>query len=154
MGNYFNKDRTDVVAKGLGIPASHHNNVAEYQLAGIPYVTSSQPGEVSATPIEVKFPRVSQWVMVTNLGYHHADLRVGFTEAGVQSHETANYFVISGTDSGAQNSTQKFDVRCNRIWLRRHGGISTSFSLIAGLTSVPEHHFFVLSASENFQGVG
>ena len=30
MGNYFNKDRDDVVAKGLGIPASHHNNVAEY----------------------------------------------------------------------------------------------------------------------------
>ena len=93
---------------GLNWSKSSPNNVPEYQLSGIPFVTSScdptgvttQTGlvpecvePVNATPAEIKlaaavspyrveFPFVTRWVQITNIGT--VALRCGFTENGVR----------------------------------------------------------------------
>lgn len=83
-------------------------SVPEYQLSGVPYVTSScDPAGVTVatgrvpecvepvnatpanialaaavTPYRVEFPFVTRWVQITNIGAN--DLRCGFTENGVR----------------------------------------------------------------------
>lgn len=132
-------------------PHTHHNSVPEYQLSGVPFVTSSTANEVGTTPIEVNFPFVTRWVEIRNTGALNADnsIRVGFTEAGVQAASSSNYYVLSGA-----LSTTRWELRCNKLWFRQHGGSTSGFSLVAGLTSVDESRFFELTASLGFEGVG
>ena len=99
----------------LNWPQSGPGNVPEYQLSGVPFVTSSAdttgaavaagqcpacdpPANASAaeiklahavTPYRVKFPYVSRWVQITNI-HANNNLRVGFTENGVRGVGEAN----------------------------------------------------------------
>ena len=131
-----------------GPPA--HNFVPEYQQSGIPFVTSSAANEVTNTPIRVSFPYVTRWVQVTNTDGTAGDtLRVGFTQNGVNAVETANYFILSGA-----TSTERLELKCKEIWVRRHGSNNASFSIIAGLTNVPASGFPILSGSNGVLGVG
>ena len=92
----------------LNWPKSGPASVPEYQLSGVPFVTSSaDPSGVTVaagrvpecvepvnalaaqiklaaavTPYRVEFPFVTRWVQVTNTGA--VDLRCGFTENGVR----------------------------------------------------------------------
>ncbi|HIL97222.1 MAG TPA: hypothetical protein EYG51_15095 [Pseudomonadales bacterium] len=105
---------------------SSPNNVPEYQLSGVPYVTASvDPGASSVaagrcpavvqasnataaqillaaavTPYRVEFPFVTRWVQITNI---HAsnDLRVGFTANGVRGIGEASQGGPAGTDANA-----------------------------------------------------
>jgi len=98
------------------------NNVPEYQLSGVPYVTSSAdptgttvalgqvpvvvqaanatPAEIAlaaaVTPYRVQFPFVTRWVQISNIGSN--DLRVGFTENGVRGIGEANNGPAPGTN--------------------------------------------------------
>jgi len=136
-------------------PEPHHNMVSEYQGSSIPFVTSSQANEVSTTPIKVSFPYVTRWIEVTNTDLTAGDdLRVGFTQNGVKSAVTANYFVLKG--GPIVGSTSRWEVKCTELWFLRHGAADTSFSVIAGLTNVKTKHFPVLTGSLPLgaQGVG
>ena len=66
-------------------------SVAAYQVSGMPYATGNI--SVGATPIQVTFPYVTQWIQVT----HHinADLRIGFSSNGVKG---SNYFLLPGVN--------------------------------------------------------
>jgi hypothetical protein len=106
----------------LNWPKSGPASVPEYQLSGVPFVTSScdsgsaisagqcpaadrpdsgTSAEVLAahqiTPYKVEFPYVSRWVQVTNI-HATADLRVGFTANGVRGVGEATN---NGTDANA-----------------------------------------------------
>jgi len=101
------------------------NNVPEYQLSGVPFVTSSVdsagttialgqcPAVVQAanataaqialaaavTPYRVQFPFVTRWVQITNIG--SSNMRVGFTENGVRGIGEASQGGTAGTDPNA-----------------------------------------------------
>jgi hypothetical protein len=130
-------------------PTPSHNYVPEYQQSSIPFVTSSADGEVTSTPIKVEFPYVTRWVQVFNIDSAGDGLRVGFTSNGVNATATANYLLLTGSAS-----TQRLEVKCKELWFRRNGSNNTSFSVIAGLTSIPANSFPVLSSSNQVLGVG
>ena len=163
---------------GLNWPNTNHNYVPAYQQSGIPFVTSSVFDEVGGTtPVRVKFPYVTRWVVVRVTGQD--DLRVGFTENGVLGpladtacggyHVTAsnaNYFVLSpsgaaGNNFGNTNMLGPLEIKCTEMWFLASGttsqaGLGTGFSLMAGYTNIPQNQFMVLTGSSgsNFQGVG
>lgn len=131
-------------------PAPHHGMVSEYQASGVPFVTSSATNEVATTPVSVSFPFVTRWIEVFNTDSTAADtIRVGFTSNGVKNVPDANYLILSG----GQN-TGRLELKCNQLWFRQHGLSPTSFTLIAGLTNVPQNQFFVMTGSNGVAGVG
>ena len=128
------------------------NYVPNYQLAAIPFVTSSATNEVlDGAGLQIQFPYVTKTVKVKNTGGF--GLRVGFTEFGVEGVDTKNYFVIPTEAAAGFASVQEFDVRCKSLWFAGNGG-NTSFSLFAGLTPITGSDFPVITGSNGFAGVG
>ena len=127
-----------------------HNFVPEYQQSSFPFVTSSAANEVNATPINVSFPFVTRWVQVFNTDPVAGDaIRIGFTSAGVVGTPTANFLVLSGGQS-----TERLELKCTGLWFQKHGANAGSFSLVAGLTNIPNGNFPALTGSNGFGGVG
>ena len=159
---------------GLNWPNNNHNYVPAYQQSGLPFVTSSAVNEVDGvTPIEVRFPYVTRWIVVRNTGV--SDLRIGFTRNGVLANNVnaynltasnANYFVLSPSGSSANNFGNTnmlgpIEVKCTRMFFLASGsneqtGLGTGFSLMAGYTNIPGTQFLPLTGASgsNFQGVG
>lgn len=131
----------------LNWPAVNYNHASEYQVSSWPFVTSSAAGEVDSTPIQVSFPFVTRWVQVFNTDAANK-LRVGFTSNGVSGVETANYLVLNG---GA--STERLELKCKELWFLKNNAATTSFSVIAGLTSASSE-FPAITGSNGFEGVG
>lgn len=131
-------------------PRPYHGHASEYQVSGIPWVTSSiAPGNASP-PMVIKFPTVTQFITVTSFGAGH-DLHVGFTKNGVEAPESANYYVVENS-----LGSECFQVRCKEIWVRSADGGAQSFSVLAGLTNCTD--FLVLTGSGgphgDWDGVG
>ena len=164
------------------------NYVPAYQASGIPYVTSSVASEVpgvdgnsaSSEPIAVHFPYVTKFVTIRNTGINA--LRVGFSIRGlfkpaerqptslggaaksdVSATDHSNFFLIP--TASIAGSLQSFDIRCKSIYFMSDGtdnspgaAHATSFSLLAGLTTIPSEQFPVLTGSVagtgSFEGVG
>lgn len=107
--------------------------VPSYQISGKPFVTSSATQELSSTtvPTEVRFPTVTRWVQIRNTGGD--TLAFGLSSNGVLSKETANFMELAaGTTSPA------FEFRCKSVFLIKNGTTNTDFTLIAGLTDIPD----------------
>lgn len=136
-------------------PEAHYNNADEYLVAGFPFVTSSAGAEVgNTTPVEVKFPNVTQWIKVFNNSGAATTLRVGFTSNGVKGVSTKNYFVLSGTTNSSE-----LQVKCTSLFLLADTAAPVNFSVMAGMTNVKK--FVPLTGSisgstnnEGFIGVG
>ena len=137
-------------------PKANHNHAAEYQVSGIPYVTSSASDEVTTTTAVVhRFPYVTQWVKVINQDTAHT-LYVGFTEAGVRASPTANRFALSPQSGDYNNpnaATDIIHVRCKELWFLGADN-SCGFTIIAGLTNAKSREFPTLTGSDGFEGVG
>ena len=127
------------------------NDVSSYQLAGVPYVTSSAGGEVGTAPVKVTFPFVTRFFTVQNTTEH--PLRIGFTENGINGSVTSNYLVLSGNQT-----TGRLELRCKKLYFRRDGVTNSGFSLIAGLTGISHEQFPVITGTfdntGSFEGVG
>ena len=105
--------------------------VPSYQVSGKPFVTSSASGEVSTTPIEVRFPTVTRWVQIRNTG---ADkMAFGFSANGVKSQETANFMELAAT-----TTSPAFELRCKSIFVKKNGTSDVDFTIIAGLTDIDD----------------
>jgi hypothetical protein len=155
----------------------NHNMSAEYQGSGMPYVTSSQPGEVASggDPIKIGLPGVSRWFEVRNTGPGH--LRIGFTSAGVSgtgaatgSNPINNRPLVGGEGYGTQEAAQanhqnyyvlmsgsttgRWELKTGEIWINHHADSATDFSVVAGITNIPRGHFVLLSGSDGWRGVG
>jgi len=136
---------------GLNWATPGAGHVPEYQVSAIPYVTSSVASEIGTTPLRVAFPRVTRFIQVTNIGQH--DIRLGFTANGVNAAETANYTVIHAPSG----STQRLELRCTEIWFRSNGpSHPTGFSVVAGLTTIPNKNFPEMTGSSGgiYGGIG
>ena len=143
-------------------PRPNHNSAAEYQVAGIPFVTSSATDElIDDDPVKISFPYVSQWIMIQSIG--KAPLAVGFTENGVKGTETSNYFIVgsgsistaASTETATSPGSGRIPIRCKELWIGRYGQRDTAgFTVVAGLTNCKERDFPTLTGSEGFEGIG
>ena len=125
----------------LNYPKPGANYVPSYQISGLPYVTRSAENEVEDSPIRIKFPYVTRFFVVGNNSA--GDLRVGFTEAGVMGHETSNYFTVPPFSSGSL----RYEVRCKELYFVRHQNANAGFEIMAGLTSIRDDQFPVLTGT-------
>jgi hypothetical protein len=124
------------------------NHVPSYQMAGIPFVTSSAVSEVSGVetdaaaspePIAIKFPFVTNFVTIRNTGVN--ELRVGFSvrgmfapgerlpasvtggtavKPGLAHTDSRNYFLIPSASGG--NPVSEMGARSN-------GGTTQTFNI-------------------------
>ena len=115
-------------------------NVGSYQVSGRPYATGSidaltpERAGVEA-PIVVRFPKITRWVVVSNLDQAHT-LRVGFSSNGVSGSRAAaahggpypNYFLRVP----ANTMTQPLELKVTELWLSG----SNNIDVMAGLTSI------------------
>jgi len=129
------------------------NYVPNYQLAAIPFVTSSAAGEVkNGSTTEIHFPFVTKYLKINNTGAE--PLKVGFTNTGVSAAAgtaASNFFIIPNAAAG-DVCIQEFDVRCKSIFFRSTTN-TTDFSLFAGLTPIGSGSFPELSSANGFEGV-
>ena len=157
--------------------------VGQYQVAGVPYVTSSIPvtapgedtqevnlgipagSEVKDTEVvEIQFPYVTKRITIINdiTASEFAPLRYGFSYHGVKG--------ISGIASGHteagegawygvlhNSSSITMDVRVERLYLRSHSTseLGATASVIAELTYIPTGSTpFISSSEDRFWGFG
>lgn len=129
-----------------------YKSVGEYQLSGIPYVTSSILGDQETRTIE--FPRVTKNIIVrnANTGSSATLLAVGFTENGIQANPAAqtNYIQL---DSGESLSVE---LRIKDLFLSNSVSDSNliEFEVLAGLTDITREKMITLTGSNGFSGVG
>ena len=123
----------------LNNPVMHEGYVPAYQVSAVPFVTSSAVTTVNL----ISFPFVTRFFTVQNTS--SIPLRFGFTELGVKG---TNYFVVpSGSDYTGE-------IRTDRLFVSSSTGASISYSVIAGLTGVPNRTFLTITGSNGFEGVG
>lgn len=123
-------------------PYSGPNSVAEYQASAIPYLSSSTVP--TATIVGFSLPFVTKVVQVRNLG-GSGELRVGVSASGTLG---TNYFSVP------VSSSQDLQIRTTTLFLYNPGGSTVSYSLLAGLTTIPSFKFPLLTGSNGFTGVG
>jgi hypothetical protein len=120
-------------------------NSTAYVIAATPYVTSStiSLGQIK----EINFGYATRFLVVKNTGAPSTAVAVGFTENGLKP-SNSNYFILSGSESFGG------DIRVNKVYLSGSAGASTTFSIIGGLTFIPERNMLQLTGSNGFGGVG
>ena len=124
-----------------------HNHVPEYQASGVPWVSSSH-AIVNTTAVEFVFPYVSRHFTIFNSGT--TEVRVGFTQNGVDSNPNANYFLVL-----ANSQSPRFEIKTDKVFVRKESGTDPStVSIVAGLTGVDRSRFFHVTGSQGVTGVG
>ena len=99
---------------------SNHNNVANYQISGLPYTE-----QVAAGAQTISFPRVTNWVVFRANGA----VTLKFTNKLNNS--------VSGFTMAAGDMTPRLDLRCVEIFKTGTG----TLEVIAGLTTVNKASF-------------
>lgn len=113
----------------LGVYKPNANDVSNYLVGGIPYVTSSLTVPF-ATSLEVKFPLVTQFVTVRCDSL--VDLRVGFSNNGISGSSSTNNYVKL-----ASSGSVSMAVRVSSVFLISDtDGSASAATVIAGLTPV------------------
>ena len=98
-------------------------NVGSYQVSGRPFVSGGIDADSAApAPIEVSFPKVTRWVVISNNGDKHA--KVGFSVLGLAG---TNYFTVQ---SGSVSP--RLELKLTSVFLTG----STDVDVIAGLTYI------------------
>ena len=139
------------------------SDVPTYQMSAVPYVTSSLGGLVpinsAASPLRVRLPSVSRFVVVHNTG--DTPIRVGFTANGVTASgsfagsgdnraKDRNYFILSGNQT-----TGRLELRCKDLFFMSDSRNKTSdVSILAGVTPISITKFPVLTGSDGYEGIG
>jgi hypothetical protein len=105
---------------GVGV-----NHVGAYQVSGRPFAT----GSINATTAtKVEFPKVTRWIYVVN--HSGADIKVGFSEAGVDS--GTNYLRIPAPLAGENANSVRLELKIGELWLSGGNGVD----VMAGLTNI------------------
>lgn len=118
--------------------------VPAYQLSAVPYVTSSQ---ISLGDIqEYNFDFVTRFFNIKNRGPVSGDtIAISFTQNGLQ---TGNYFTLK------EGEAFREEIRCVKLFISCSSGVGVDYEIVAGLTSIPQKHFNVITGSAGYQGVG
>lgn len=149
MPGYFDVDKITPTPSTHTPAQPGYGSVAEYQAAGVPWVTGSVASSTSV-PTEYNFPYVTKKITIRN-HTSAGGLKVGFTRAGV----LGSNFILVDAVVGA---TLDLDTRVTVLYILGVTGVS-SYSIFAGLTAIPAKHAPVLTGSVSasngaWQGVG
>jgi len=136
----------------LGNPYGGAGYAAEFQSSALPWMTSSI-APATPTPMTLKFGMVTRFVSVTNLSTgtiaQGPNLQVGVTYNGL-AHSTNYTTILPG-------QTLTLEWRITQLFLQSSSG-PCSFSVAAGLTTIPLQNFFNITGSApdgtNWPGVG
>jgi len=111
------------------------NNVGNYQVSGIPFVTGAVTAPASsAASLEITFPSVTQRIHVLNTSA--TALKVGFSAAGVSGSSATNYFLVQEVGTGKQNYID-LRVKTNKLFIQSSGAaIASSIYIAAELTGI------------------
>lgn len=116
----------------LNNPRQGPNWLGEYQISGLPWVTSSNATSGVAT--EIDFPFITSGIRVCVTG---SNVRVGFTANGVL-----------GSHYMTATPTVPVDIKCRVQSIFLTSVASTgSYELFASLTTIPQYNFVVLTGS-------
>ena len=107
--------------------------VPAYQASGKPY---AQTLSATTTAQEVRFPSVTRWIQVANLGATGKDVYLGFSEHAVDGTETDWWYQLEPTVDNVP-STGRLELKCKSLWIKSSSGTQT-VSIIAGLTDVAD----------------
>lgn len=127
------------------------NHVPAYITSGIPFISQSATNEApsGATTIKFSFPYVTKFFQVESIS---GDLKFGFSDLGTLGAITDNSISVS---SGQKSEI--YDLRCKELYLTGDG-VTSTFKIIAGLTTIPASNFPILTGSINgtdaFGGIG
>jgi hypothetical protein len=131
----------------LNNPIPDVNHSANYLVAGIPFVTSSQaPAASGLTNQRVHFPLVTRHITVVNEDASLA-LRMAFTQNGLSTTAAGNHVNIPKASVFGP-----IEVRCTDLFFQGVGGVA-KFGVVAGLTVVKDSTW-VVTGSTGFPGVG
>jgi hypothetical protein len=127
----------------FNVPSPGEGFVPAYQVSSIPYVTSSTVtlGQIK----QISFGNVTRFITFSNTGQASQVIAFAFTENAFKV-ANSNYFILSG----AKDYTA--DIRTDRIYVS--GVTPGSFTVVAGLTSIPVSNFLTITGSNGYLGVG
>lgn len=117
-------------------------NVGSYQSSAKPFLSSSIHVSASNDIVKIDFINVTRFITIKNTGpdqTNEVEIRVGFSENGVNGVEDNNYFTLNNQESFSA------DWRVNAVYLRVNPtGATTNAtaSVIAGLTTIASQELF------------
>jgi hypothetical protein len=109
--------------------------VPSYQLSGKPYATTIT-GSTNAGGTQIRFPTVTRWVQVTNLGGTGEDVRIAFSAHGVDGTEN-DYFYRLEPSADGEGTTGRLELRCKSIFIKSISG-TPIVTVVAGLTDIAD----------------
>ena len=128
----------------LNYPYQSEGYVPAYQISAMPFVTSSN---VTLGQIKIiNFGYVSRFVTIKNTGGSSTVMSVGFTENGLKT-SNSNYFFLSGSEAFSG------ELRVTKLFISGSSGTPT-FTVVAGLTTIPEQYMTPITGSNGYPGVG
>jgi len=132
----------------LQFPSPGPNYVPEYQMAAVPWATSSitPVGAGAAGVNRHDFYRLTSWVTVVN-NHDANDLQVGFTEAGILATLDSNFFEVP------PDSSVNLFLRLKTIYISGSAG-ATDYSIVAGTTGILPNMQLAYTGSAGYEGVG
>ena len=164
MAGYYDRDRNPrtpgteartsafTAAGTMNHPMTHHGNVAEYQVSGIPFFYTFTTAE--DTVHTITFPYVTQWIQI--ILDDNKSIKVGYTKAGL-AHDGGNYeddtangnadTRLTGTNYVVFDSTSAGDLPNGAIWRMKTNQLAiisaneVRVSIVAGLTNVLSSDF-------------
>lgn len=128
-----------------GVVTVNEGYVPAYQSSGKPYAETIT---TSTTAQEIRFPTVTRWIQVANLGATTEDLLIGFSKHGVDGTENDYFYRLEPSADGV-GSTGRLELKCKSIWIKSSTGTPVC-SVVAGLTGISN----LTTALSGSKGVG
>jgi len=125
----------------LKFPSPGPNYVPEYQMAAVPWATSSITPAAGVNRHD--FYRLTSWVTVVN-NHNANDLQVAFAERGYIS---SNFFEVP------PDSSVNLFLRLKTIYISGSTG-ATDYSIVAGTTGILPNMQLAYTGSAGYEGVG
>ena len=162
MAGYYDRDRNPRVpgtgarasaftaAGTMNHPMTHHGNVAEYQVSGIPFFHAFT--SAADTVHTITFPFVTQWIQI--VVPDNEEIKVAYCKEGL-AHTGGNFTggsALAGTNYVTIDGSTAADMPNGSIWRMKTnqialiGDAAILVSIVAGLTNVPSADFPDLSA--------
>jgi len=117
-------------------------NVGSYQASAQPYLSSSIDIPSDNTVVKISLPNVTRFITIKNSGpdgSNEVDMRVGFSQNGVNGAENNNWVILSNQESYSA------DWRVKEVYMRvspTGGSLNATASIVAGLTSIDAKELF------------
>jgi hypothetical protein len=129
-------------------------NVGSYQVSGKPFISGSidvNEQTVGGTPLEIKFPTVTRWIIIRNLDTDSGNAKQIKVAAAADGFDNGNYFRVNDDYTGTylrKAQTPRLELKLTKIYLT---GSSTKVDVIAGLTGI--HTSSIINNWEGTDGV-